>query len=93
MAKQDILNYVELCALVEKRTNLPRETVRSVMDTAFESITDSLQKHRPVRVLNFGVFSPRRSSRDRPVFPGADNGTDLSLEPNWTVKFKSVFKI
>jgi integration host factor subunit beta len=43
--------------LHKKHTTLNRPQIESIVDIIFETIADSLSKHKPVELRNFGRFS------------------------------------
>lgn len=78
------MNKQELCAHISKKTKMSKAKVMSVIDSTFETISDSLRKGHEVRLVGFGTW--KRVARK--ARPGRNPQTGQSL----TIKARKIAK-
>jgi DNA-binding protein HU-beta len=78
------MNKQELCNAVARKTKLPKSKIMAMLDSTFDSISNSLQKGKEVRIVNFGTWKKvKRKAR-----PGRNPQTGKTI----TIKARNVAK-
>jgi DNA-binding protein HU-beta len=78
------MNKQELCTHISKQTKMSKAKVMSVIDSTFETISNSLKKGQEVRLVGFGTWK----RVNRKARPGRNPQTGQSL----TIKARKIAK-
>ncbi|HOK87972.1 MAG TPA: HU family DNA-binding protein [Fervidobacterium sp.] len=60
MKEGDFMNKKTLVNAVAEKTQLKKKDVKAVIDTLFETISESLEKGEKVQLVDFGTFEVKR---------------------------------
>jgi len=66
----ETISKAELVDMVTESTGLKKKDVKTVVDGAIESITNSLSKGRKIQLTGFGTFEVRKRQERQGVRPG-----------------------
>ena len=78
------MNKQELCNQVAKKTKMPKSKIMMMLDSTFDTISDSLKKGKEVRMVGFGTWKKvKRKAR-----PGRNPQTGKTI----TIKARNVAK-
>jgi nucleoid DNA-binding protein len=68
---------VDLIKKIVAKTNKPTKDITEILNATLESIRDSLQNGNDVRLINFGVFSVRKSAAHSGINPHTREKMDV----------------
>ena len=81
------MTRMELIVALSEEFHLPQKIVRKVVDTVFDSITETLADGGRVELRDFGVFSVTKCAAHRRVNPS--NNEPLDVPEAHHMRFKA----